>query len=191
MNYNRSLLVVFLLLITVAGCSPSLEERVMSYQQAHNDHDMDKVMSMYADDITFEVVGMFVKTGKDQVRGIAEWDLVTDSEMFISDIEVRNDTAFFKLKEGNDWFRSIGIDYMHYQPCLMVFKDGLIRELKVEVTNKSREAFSRAWPEVYRWLMQEKKEELAQLTTSEGEFVYNKEYAQRWLALLEEWKKSN
>jgi len=188
MYYNRTrLAVVFLLLLTGAGCSPTLEERVVSYQQAHNDHDIDKVMSMYADDITFEVVGMFTKTGQDQVRGIAEWDLATNSKMIISDIQITGNTATFKLKEGNDWFRLVGVEYMYYNPCSMVFKDGLIKEFSAQVTDKSKDAFVKTWPPVYNWLMEDKKEELSKLTTAEGAFIYNLENAKIWLSLLEEW----
>ena len=192
MYYNRThLAVVFLLLLTGAGCTPTLQEKVLSYQQAHNDHDIDKVMSMYADDITFEVVGMFVKTGKDQVRGIAEWDLATNSKMIISDIEITGNTVTFNLKEGNDWFRLVGVEFMYYTPCSMVFDDGLIKSFKAEATAESIAAFGQAWPPVYQWLTQERKEEMSKLVTQDGAFIYNMENARAWISILNEWKSNN
>ncbi len=183
--YNN---LIFLLLIISLGCSPNLEDKVKSYELAHNNHDIDKVMSLYTNDITFEIVGIWTKTGKEQVRNIAEWDLATNSHMIISDIEINNDTVTFKLKEGNDWFRLIGIEYMYYEPCKMVFENGFIKEIKAEATEESRNAFIELWPSLYQWLIKEKNEEFSKLITAEGEFIYNLEYAKMWLKLLKVWK---
>ena len=71
---------------------------------------------LYTDDITFEITGSWRRTGKAEVRGIAEWDLVTNSQMIISGIVAGRDTVTFRLKEGNDWFRLIGIEFMYYEP---------------------------------------------------------------------------
>jgi hypothetical protein len=190
MKYNRyyTYWIILLFLIASISCSTRLEDRVKSYELAHNIHDIDKVMSLYTNDIKFEVAGAWIKTGKEQVRGIAEWDLATDSEMIISDIKIANDTATFKLKEGNDWFRSIGIEYMYYEPCRMVFEDGLIKEIKAEVTEESRKKFNEMWPPIYQWLNTEKNEELSKLVTVEGEFIYDQEHAAKWLSLLKQWK---
>jgi len=183
--YNN---LVLLIPIICLSCSTNLEDEVRSYERAHNNHDVEKVMSMYTNDITFEIVGIWIKTGKEQVRNLAEWDLATNSNMIISDIEINNDTATFKLIEGNDSFRLIGIEYMYYEPCRMVFENGLIKEIKAEGTEKSRKAFNEVWPSVYQWLYEEKNEELTKLITSEGEFIYNQENATIWVSLLEEWK---
>jgi hypothetical protein len=189
MKYNRIVNNLIPLLLSISlGCSTNLEDKVKSYELAHNSHDVDEVMSLYTDDITFEVVGIWIKTGKEQVRGIAEWDLATNSNMIISDIEITEDTATFKLKEGNDWFRLIGIEYMYYEPCRIVFEDGLIKEIKAEATEDSRKAFNEVWPTFYEWLYKEKNEELSKLITAKGEFIYNFKNATMWLSLLKEWK---
>ncbi len=169
------------------GCSPTLENRVKTYEQAHNKHDVEKVMSLYTNDITFEIVGTWKKAGNKEVRELAEWDAATNSHMIISDIKVIEDTVTFKLKEGNDWFRLAGIEFMYYEPCKMKFQDGLIKEIKAEVTQESIMAFKEVWPSIYQWMSEERNEELSELI-SEGEFVYNSENAQKWLSLLKEWQ---
>ena len=190
MLYSRIYIILTpLLLIISLGCSANLENKVKSYELAHNSHDVDKIMSLYANDITFEVVGIWIKTGKEQVREIAEWDSATNIQMIISDIVISNDTATFRLNEGNDWFRSIGIEYMYYEPCIIVFENGLIKEIKAEVTEESRKSFNEVWPSFYQWLNEDKNEELSKLITAEGEFIYNRENATKWLSLLMEWKK--
>jgi hypothetical protein len=77
---------------------------------------------------------------------------------------------------------------MYYDPCRMVFEDGLIKEIKAEITEESRRKFNEMWPHSYQWLNEEKNEELSKLITAEGEFIYNQENAARWLSLLKEWK---
>ncbi len=164
-----------------------LENRVKTYEQAHNKHDVEKVMSLYTNDITFEIVGTWKRAGNKQVRELAEWDAATNSHMIISDIKVIEDTVTFKLKEGNDWFRLAGIEFMYYEPCKMIFQDGLIKEIKAEGTQESIMAFKEVWPSIYQWMSEERNEELSELI-SEGEFVYNSENAQKWLSLLKEWQ---
>ena len=183
-------LLILLLDVIISGCSPALENRLKTYEQAHNKHDIEKVMSLYTNDITFEIVGSWKKTGKEQVRGIAEWDAATNSQMIISDIKVSKDTVTFKLKEGNDWFRLAGIEFMYYEPCTMVFKDGLIKEIKAEVTQESMLAFRKVWPSLYQWISEERNEELSELIF-EGQFIYNSENAKKWLSLLKEWRQKD
>ncbi len=185
MRRQVSNLIIIILYISILSCSPDLEDKVKIYEQAHNNHDIEKVMSLYTSDIRFEIVGTWIKTGREQVRGVAEWDAATNSNMIISNIEVHEDTVTFNLKEGNEWFRLIGIEYMYYEPCKIVFFDGLIKELKAEVTHESIKAFQEVWPSVYQWLYEEKNEELSELM-SEGEFLYNSENAKKWLSLLRE-----
>ncbi|MDB4582192.1 nuclear transport factor 2 family protein [Draconibacterium sp.] len=184
------ILLILLLDVIILGCSPALESRVKTYEQAHNEHDIEEVMSLYANDITFEIVGTWKKTGKEQVSGLAEWDAATNSQMIISDIRVSNDTVTFKLKEGNDWFRLAGIEFMYYEPCTMVFKNGLIKEIRAEVTQESMLAFNEVWPSIYQWISKERNEELSGLIF-EGQFVYNSENAKKWLSLLHEWRKKD
>lgn len=186
---KRSIFYFLILLLGVIapGCSSSLENRVKAYEQAHNNHDIEKVMSFYTNDITFEIVGTWKKAGKEQVSELAEWDAATNSLMIISDIKVVKDTVTFKLKEANDWFRLAGIEFMYYEPCRMVFVDGLIKELKAEVTQESSLAFQELWPSIYQWIYEERNEELSELI-SEGEFIYNSENAKKWVTLLKEWR---
>jgi hypothetical protein len=188
-QYKLSLLFLSLYFIFPA-CSPNLEDRVKIYEEAHNNHDIEKVMSLYTNDITFEIVGSWVKNGKEQVRGLAEWDATTNSLMIISDIEVRKDTVEFRLKEGNDWFRLIGIEFMYYYPCRIIFRDGLIKKIEAEVTSESNKLFRELWPPVYNWLSQERNNELSELISG-GEFVYNLENATKWISILKEWREGS
>lgn len=180
---------LILWIVLILGCSPNLEDQVKTYEQVHNRHDIEKVMSLYTKDITFEIVGTWTKVGIEQVRKLAEWDAATNSHMIISDIEIHRDTVTFKLKEGNDWWRLAGIEDLYYEPCRMVFQGGKINQLKAEVTQESMKAFQEVWPAIVQWASKERSEALSELMP-EGEFVYSAESAKRWLALLREWREN-
>ena len=107
--------------------------------------------------------------------------------MFISNIISQGDTAFFKLKEGNDWFRLIGVEYEYYDPCWLVIKNDKISELHAEITEDSRSEFNQSWPSVLQWLLAERQTELSDLLDG-NEFIYNSQTAQKWLTLLKEWQ---
>ena len=188
-NMSTSKLNYFILFsfLMLSGCRVDPIGQVRAYEQAHNAHDVNKVMSMVAGDIRFEIAGSWMKSGKEQVHGLAEWDSVTHSHMIISDIEQQGDTVKFRLKEGNDWFRLIGIEYMSYDPCRIVFQNGLIKEIRAEVAQTSRDEFRKAWPPVLQWLSQNRSRELEELTPG-GEFIYNSGSAGKWISLLSEWR---
>ena len=58
--YSHLLILIY---VINASCTPSMEDQVKTYEDAHNRHDIDKVMSLYSDDITFEIIGAWKKTG--------------------------------------------------------------------------------------------------------------------------------
>jgi hypothetical protein len=160
---------------------------VKRYEQIHNSHDVDMALSLYSEDIRFEVVGMVVKVGKDQVRDIEEWDVETNSHMTISNIEVQGNTASYRLAEGNDWFRLAGIELMYYEPCRIVFREGLITVIKCEATDESRRAAGEAWQPIMEWASRERSDELARLMPN-GKFAYGAENARKWISLLQDWR---
>ncbi len=162
-------------------------ELVRRYERVHNSHDVEMALSLYSEDIRFEVVGMFVKVGKDQVREIEEWDVETNSHMTISDIEVQGNSAGYRLTEGNDWFRLAGIEKMYYDPCRISFQEELIQEIKCEPTNESRRAMGEVWQPIMEWASRERSEELAVLMP-DGKFVYGTQSAKKWIALLKDWQ---
>ena len=170
------------------SCAPDLAERVRKYEATYNTHDNEKLMSLYADDVRFEIVGVWVKHGKQAVRELAEWDRATNLRMTISDISVRGDTVTFKLVELNDWWILAGIGEVCYEPCIMVFRNGLISELRATMTQESLDAHARAWPLIITWAKQHRPEELEELLPGGRRFIYGREPALKWLALLRQWR---
>ena len=170
------------------SCSPDLMDLIKAYEKAYNNHDLEGLMSLYTEEVRFEVIGSFVKYGKEEVRKLTEYDFAVNVHMDISDIRIDWDTVIFRLTESNDWFRLAGVDELVYEPNKVVFKDGLIKEIKSEITKDSAIALGKAWNDLMGWATKEKTKELSDLMP-EGEFIYNKNTAKKWLELLKEWSK--
>ncbi|UCG93269.1 MAG: nuclear transport factor 2 family protein [candidate division WOR-3 bacterium] len=188
-NLNNTPLfsLLVLLMFIFLSCAPKLDERVKAYEQAYNSHDVEKIMSFYADDIKFEVVGFFVKEGTEEVRNLTEYDVTVNIQMSISNIKVNGDTATFTLIESNDWFRLAGVEELVYEPNRIVFRDGLIKEIRAEITPESVKAAGKAYQTIMQWASKEHSEALAELTPG-GIFSYTAETAKKWLELLKEWR---
>lgn len=176
------------LLFALLSCTPKPEEILKSYVEAYNSHDIDKVMSLYIDDVTFENVGVWTKQGKHEVRKITEWDAATHIHMHVSDIEVVGDTVTFYLIETNDWLKLAGIGEWHYKGSIVVH-NGLIRKLRAEITEQSLKTFQKAWQSIMGWASKERSSELAELMP-DGEFLYGEKVAKKWLVLLQEWREA-
>jgi hypothetical protein len=116
--------------------------------------------------------------------------LKTSYSEYLSDIEVKGNTASFKLAEGKDWFRLARIKKMFYDPCRIVFRKDLIEEMKCEATDESKRVMSEIWQSFVEWASQERSEELATLMPK-GEFVYDAVNARKWIGLLREWREVN
>jgi len=179
-------LMVFIVVLA-SSCSPDLLERVRVYEATYNAHDVENLMSFYADDIKFEIVGLWVKNGKTAVRELAEWDRATNMHMAISDIKVSGDSVTFKLVETNDWWRLVGIGEICYEPSVMIFRNGLISEIRATMTQESLDAHAKAWPSIISWAKEHRGEELKELLPG-GTFVYGAVAAKKWIVLLQEWR---
>ena len=57
------------------GINPiNLIDLVESFQERVNQHDVEKIMTMFTEDATFEMVGLSKFAGKQQVKIIFEYD---------------------------------------------------------------------------------------------------------------------
>lgn len=185
-----NLFLVLMLCVLLASCAFDLIERVKAYESTYNAHDIEKLMAFYTDDIKFEIVGVWVKQGKEAVRELAEWDKATNLHMSISDISVSGDTVTFKLVEANDWWKLAGMGEAHYEPTVIVFRNGLISDIRATMTQDGLDAFARIWPLIISWARQHRADELKELLPG-GEFVYGTDAARKWLTLLREWRAAN
>ena len=187
MNLQAISCSLFLLFVMILGCSPRLEGRLKAYEDAHNSHDVEKVMVFYAEDFRFEMVGSWVAEGKEEMRKLEEWDAAVNSQLTFTDLNVSGDTVTCKVMERNDLYRVAGIEGMHYKSSIFIFRDGLIKEIIAEQTEESVKTKEAVFKSFIEWASKERSQELAELK-HEGEYVFNAENAKSWLILLQEWR---
>ncbi len=161
------------------------ERRVRAYESAANEHDVDTVMSLYHEDIRFQAVGAFEKTGKEELRNLAEYDSVVNTHLVFSDLAVSGDTVRCRVKERNDWFLLAGVEEVEYDEARLIFRDGSIAEIAAKPSDESARAIGEVLGAIVGWASENRSGDLAQLMPA-GVFVYTAESAEKWLSLLHE-----
>lgn len=176
--------------VVSTSCSPkpSPVELVMTYEEAYNGYRGHTLLSLLAEDVTFEVAGQFVAKSKEDVRQVAEHDFALDVHMSIIRLSTKADTVFCDLTETNDWLKTAGIGEARYTGRF-VFEDGLIKLIEGKATPETDLAFNQVLNPLMEWASEERPKELAQMMP-EGKFVYNAENAMKSLALLREWQEA-
>lgn len=85
--------IISILFLILFACSSNPADSVKRYAETYNTHNVKEIVSLYADDAVFEVVGKFSITGKKQITDITEYGSVLHSRMAVSNIEKRSNTA--------------------------------------------------------------------------------------------------
>jgi limonene-1,2-epoxide hydrolase len=176
-----------LLALTLA-CSPRPADVVKSFTEAYNDGDLDKVLSLYSEEGTFEIPGLFSFQGREELRRLAEYDMALNLYMDISEVVARGDTVICQLKETSDWIETSDIGEAYFT-AIFVVRQGRILSVVAKLTLESDRAFRRVMMPLMDWARTERPEQLAELMP-QGEFVYDAKNAKRYLSLLMEFKQN-
>jgi ketosteroid isomerase-like protein len=159
-----------------------------AFEKAYNDHDVERVMSFYAEDAIHEVPGQFMLRGKEEIRGLVEYDAVSNARLSFSKYRVEGQTIMCQSTVTDDWIKAAGIEEVHYSTKL-VFKDGLIQQWTAQTSPEAVQQLTKLFTSVTEWASRERPRELEELI-SQGDFVYSAENARKSLALLREWQKA-
>jgi hypothetical protein len=160
---------------------------VLAYQEAHNAHDVDKAMTFFAPNIRFEMAGIWVREGFEEMRVMEVWDSVVGGEVFFKDFKTRTGRLECKATESNDWLKIVGIDAVTYDSFRFEFENGRIGRIRAKVSPKDEMAIDRAVNRVVRWALEARPDEIDDIIPR-GLFNYGHEQAERWMVLLKEWK---
>jgi ketosteroid isomerase-like protein len=177
-----------LMLVATQSCSPKPENRLKDFEKAYNAHDVEKIMSFYAEDAVHEVLGQFVLRGKEKIRGLVEYDAASDARLSFTQYEVEGQTITCGFTMTDDWIKAAGMDQIHYSGTL-VFRDGLIHQWTAQTSSETVQRLTDVFNAVTDWASKERPQQLEELI-SQGDFVYNAENAKKSLELLREWQKA-
>jgi ketosteroid isomerase-like protein len=179
---------IFLLLLTTS-CAPKLGERVEEFLEAAKNNDVEKVMSFYADDARFEIVGAEVAIeGKEALRRAVEREAILNARHTFTDIKVEGNTATFKATGQNDILKTAGIGALDYEYDRITFnKDGLIQQERAKPTQESMKCMGMFQESLEKWASEKRGPEWAKLQAED----VTKENVSEWLALIREWREEN
>lgn len=173
--------------LVLCSCEPTLQRRVFEYERQVNAGNVDRALALFADDATVRAQGMHSLTGKDALRGLAEWDSVVHTRLTFYDMVTEGDTVLASAVESNDWLAALGIEEIFHPTTLVVFQNGLITRFESETDSSDARAMHQSLDAVLQWALQERPHVVRTLVSDAG-FRYNSESAGRWLQLLREWR---
>jgi len=176
--------------IILSNCSlkSSPQKVVEDYVSSYNSHQVDKIITLYADSVTFEVIGFNINIrGREAVRSIVEYDSALNTIMTLSNIRVSDDTVFCSLSEQNDWVDAAEIPAAFYPRTMFIVEDNKISQIHAEIADSSLENFERVLDYFVFW-GNDKYPEKMKTMAPEGDFIYNAENGAMVVEMLREWK---
>lgn len=181
--------VLCLLALLALSCSPKPTSVIQSYEEAYNGHDLEKLLSLYAQDVSFDVVGQISLQGHKQLGDLAECDFALNVQLTLGQYSTRGDSVMCQLVKVNDWLKTAGIGQARYSVTFVV-KNGLIASVRAEQHSDSERVIREVIAPFLEWISLERPEASAEMMP-QGSFIYNAENAKKSLSLLREWKQLN
>jgi ketosteroid isomerase-like protein len=184
MTVPLPLLLALLLAVSFSSCSkPNLDDIVKEHIKAVNNDDIKKNLTFFADDIVFEIFDDVKLSGKDQLRGLMESDVVNKARLTINDMKVKGDTVIVDLKEKNEGYRLLGIEEDSFK-AIYEFRGRLLKKVKLEGIPESAKLYEEKYKPFAEWVSKEHPEEFKKQETG----GYTAENCMLYLSLLKEWR---
>jgi limonene-1,2-epoxide hydrolase len=169
----------------------NLIDLVKTFQEVVNQHDVEKIMTMFTEDATFEIVGLSKFAGKQQVKIIFEYDVGVNTNLQFINCKSDGNTVHCQILERNDRLDAIGIVELKYSSCIFTFKDGLIHSFAAEIPPDFVEHNRKILKKFIPWLTENHPNEYARMFSPEGRFIYNYENGRDVVPLLRKWRMKN
>jgi ketosteroid isomerase-like protein len=184
MTVPLPLLLALLLAVSFSSCSkPNLDDIVKEHIKAVNNEDIKKNLTFFADDIVFEIFDDVKLSGKDQLRGLMESDVVNKARLTINDMKVKGDTVIVDLTEKNEGYRLLGIEEDSFK-AIYEFRGRLLKKVKLEGIPESAKLYEEKYKPFAEWVSKEHPEEFKKQETG----GYTAENCMLYLSLLKEWR---
>lgn len=201
MKTTGPILMVILLSGFLAACSyreltaspaeptPDNVSLVQAYETAANAHDIDAVMSMFADDAVFELVGQGTLPNLEAIQAIHEYDKGINTQITLQNCTAAGQTVTCEVAEQNDWLSAAGLGEIFYPSSVFTLTEtGKIQKISSTVSDEDGAAMGSVLAEFVPWLMTERPEESASLFSQDGQFIYSEENGVLVVDLLAQWQ---
>jgi hypothetical protein len=178
----------FLLMIASCSRTPDNLQRVMEYQEHKNQQDLDAALEMFADDASLHFGPLGSLQGREQIRGIQEYDLALNTQLQFDNCRDAKQLVSCRTTETNDWLRLADIESITYEESLFTFtSDGRIQSIAATLSPESGEMLGAAIVQFDAWARSNHPDEYAALFSQDGNFSYSYENGERVLGLLRQW----
>jgi len=174
------------LMLLIFSCTSQTRKDFDTYVIYYNDHDFKQRMTLYSDTAKFELINGWLKIGKEKVGKYEEFMDAVESTISASDVKIEGDTIYCTLTERDKFRELLGVDKLVYQ-TRYIFRNGLITEVVYSLSPESGELLSSASKPFTQWVSEKHMQDWDTLLNKDG-FIYNKDTAQKWLALAREWR---
>lgn len=188
LNRKQGGIILLIMLGLLFSCSKKPVSTLNKYLEAHNQHDVSKALSFFADTAIVEIIEGWTKQGIKKIRPLEEFDSATNSHIRVWDVATRNDTVFCRMEEENDFYKEAGVEKIQGFLRVAYNEAGLISRLSIRRTPQSYRLIKDAMVPFAQWAAEKRSAVWAKLF-EDGEFRYGYEGAKGWMALLKEYKK--
>ena len=167
-------------------------ETVEAYIDAHNRHDVEAVLNLFAPGIVFVMPNGDTRDGLEQMANLEAWDAALESRLDVSDLEVVGTSVVAgEIVEHNLWFELSGIGPITYLPgAVYEVEDGRITSIHAASWEPEHiVAFTNFLNRFVPWATAAFPSETA-AAMPDGGFRYDADAAQMWIEMLVAWKDS-
>lgn len=173
---------LWLILGAALGCQGGPRDLIRRYQRAINAGDVTAVASLYAPNITYEMVGAWLKSGPVEVRALADWDRVLQTELRITGCIPSGTRWVCQAAESNRWLKAAGIARLRYQ-VEFVIEDQQIHQVRATMEPTDARRLERFLGRMKRWL-EKNRPEMLKLLLPGGKLRHGEQPANLWIGLL-------
>ncbi|HSR67805.1 MAG TPA: nuclear transport factor 2 family protein [Acidobacteriota bacterium] len=174
------------LVLLALGGPQGGEEIIERYRQAVNAHDMDRALACLAPDFQLHFVGSEYSLSKEALSKAMGWDAGADGQVEWEPVGSSGGSFSYEGQESNEFLRLLGIPHLKFQTTFSVNSQGLIEKQRYQLLPDQPSSQEAMKPAV-EWARRHRPQELAEIYP-DGQMVYSKEMARRWVALLKEWR---
>ena len=182
-----ALISILILLVLTVSCGDGPEAKIKAFEEAINSHDVDAVLAFYTEPVTIEMGRTSRPLTETELRPLAEWDSIVNTQVSFTVKETRGDTVFCSKTETNDWYKAFTIDTIYFDPWIAVFEEGKIRQITYIHTRESIRKMAEAYKGFYDWAYEERPIKLKELMP-EGQPIRGVTSAKKWMEILAEWR---
>jgi hypothetical protein len=137
-----------------------------TFQERVNQHDVEKIMTIFTEDATFEIVGLSKFSGKQQLKIIFEYDVGVNTNLQFINCESKGNTVHCQILERNDRLDAIGIVELEYSSCILTFKENLIQSFAAEIPPDFVEHNSKILKRFIPWLTENHPDDYSRMFSS-------------------------